>query len=207
MFTGIIETTGTVKSRYGDNYVIEVKNFLRDVKMGDSIAVNGVCTTVIDLDVDNSFTIEIMPETARVTMFGYLQVGDEVNLEKSLKVGERLDGHFVLGHVDGVGEVSEAKESGSFVELVIEAPKDLQKYIARKGSIAVNGVSLTIAEDLSGRFKVSLITHTREVTNFKNIKAGDNVNLEVDVVARYLEKLIRNDQLPISNDQSMTNNQ
>ena len=175
--------------------------------MGDSIAVNGVCTTVIDLDVDNSFTIEIMPETARVTMFGYLQVGDEVNLEKSLKVGERLDGHFVLGHVDGVGEVSEAKESGSFVELVIEAPKDLQKYIARKGSIAVNGVSLTIAEDLSGRFKVSLITHTREVTNFKNIKAGDNVNLEVDVVARYLEKLIRNDQLPISNDQSMTNNQ
>src|SRR3989338_11007142 len=112
MFTGIIETTGTVKSRYGDNYVIEVKNFLRDVKMGDSIAVNGVCSTVIDLDVDNSFTIEIMPETARVTMFGYLQVGDEVNLEKSLKVGERLDGHFVLGHVDGVGEVSEAKESG-----------------------------------------------------------------------------------------------
>ncbi|MFH2136306.1 MAG: riboflavin synthase [Patescibacteria group bacterium] len=190
MFTGIIETTGKIKKIDGHNYTIEVKNFLDDVKVGQSIAINGVCTTILNFN-DGKFTVELMPETLRVTNFSEVKEGDEVNLEKSLKADGRLDGHFVLGHVDGVGKVEEIKEEGEFVDLIIGAPENLQKYLARKGAIAVNGVSLTIAEDLGDRFRVSLITHTREVTNFKNLQKGDAVNLEIDMLARYLEKLIK----------------
>lgn len=225
MFTGIIETTGKIKKIDGHNYTILVKNFLDDVKVGDSIAINGVCTTILDFNKEE-FTVELMPETLRVTNFSEVKEGDEVNLEKSLKVDGRLDGHFVLGHVDGIGKVEEInpstfsqniapydkdlgdpltpavkpqriqegggiKEEGDFIDLIISAPEDLRKYLARKGAVAVNGVSLTIAEDLKDRFRVSLITHTREVTNFKNIQKGDAVNLEIDMLARYLEKLIK----------------
>jgi riboflavin synthase len=190
MFTGIIETTGKIKKIDGHNYTIEVENFLDDVAVGQSVAVNGVCTTIISFG-GNEFTIELMPETLRVTNFSEVKEGDEVNLEKSLKADGRLDGHFVLGHVDGVGKIEEIKEDGEFIDLIISAPEDLRKYLARKGAVAVNGVSLTIAEDLKDRFRVSLITHTREVTNFKNIKKGDAVNLEIDMLARYLEKLIK----------------
>lgn len=189
MFTGIVQTTGRVEEIDGSHYVIGVADFLDGVKIGDSIAVNGVCTTVINLDGDG-FIIEIMPETARVTAFSYSRVGDKVNLEKSLKVGDRLDGHFVMGHVDGVGEIKEIKKIGEFIELIISAPEELKKYVARKGAVAVNGVSLTIAEDMGENFRVSLITHTIDVTNFKNIKVGDKVNLETDIISRYLEKLI-----------------
>jgi riboflavin synthase len=189
MFTGIIETTGKIKKIDDHYFTIEVKNFLDNVKVGESISVNGVCTTVIEFGSDE-FKIEIMPETFRVTNFGELKEGDEVNLEKSLKADGRLDGHFVLGHVDGVGKVEDIKTEGEFVDLIISAPEDLRKYLARKGAVAVNGVSLTIAEDLKDRFRVSLITHTREVTNFKNVKKGDAVNLEIDMLARYLEKLL-----------------
>lgn len=190
MFTGIIETTGKIKKIDGHLYTIVVKNFLDDVKIGQSIAVNGVCTTVIDFG-EEEFTIELMPETLRVTNFFEVKEGDEVNLERSLKADGRLDGHFVLGHVDGVGRVEEIKEEGEFMDLIISAPEELRKYLARKGAVAVNGVSLTIAEDLGNKFRVSLITHTREITNFKNIKKGDAVNLEIDMLARYLEKLIK----------------
>jgi riboflavin synthase len=189
MFTGIIETTGKIKKINGYNRTIEAQNFLADIKIGDSIAVNGVCTTVISLG-QNEFTIELMPETLRVTNFNEIKEGEEVNLEKSLKMNGRLDGHFVLGHVDGVGRILEIKEDGEFIEIIISAPENLRKYLARKGTVAVNGVSLTISEDLGESFKVSLITHTREVTNFKNIKKGDAVNLEIDMLARYLEKLV-----------------
>lgn len=189
MFTGIIETTGKIKKIDGDNWIIEVNNFLDGVKTGDSIAINGVCTTVIDLD-ENNFTVELMPETLRVTNFNEVSFGDEVNLEKSLKMNGRLDGHFVLGHVDGVGRVLDIKEEGDFIELIISSPRNLRKYLALKGTVAVNGVSLTISEDIEDSFKVSLITHTKEITNFKNIKKGDAVNLEIDMLARYLEKLI-----------------
>lgn len=188
MFTGIIEKTGVIKKIERNYFTIEVKDFLTDLKIGDSIAVNGVCLTVIELD-GESFKIELMPETLRLTNFSSSKEGDEVNLEKSLKVRDRLDGHFVLGHVDGVGEAREIKKDGEFVDLIISVPADLQKYIAKKGAIAVNGISLTIAEDLKDSFRASLTTHTCEVTNLKNIKEGDLVNLEVDILARYLEKL------------------
>ena len=192
MFTGIIETTGKIKKIDGYNRTIEVGNFLDDIKIGDSIAINGVCTTVISLGKDE-FTIELMPETLRVTNFNEIGEGGEVNLEKSLKMNGRLDGHFVLGHVDGVGRVLEIKEDGEFIEIIISALENLRKYLAKKGTVAVNGVSLTISEDLGESFKVSLITHTREVTNLKNIKKGDAVNLEIDMLARYIEKIIMSD--------------
>lgn len=191
MFTGIIETTGKIKRIDGHFFDIKVADFLADIKIGDSIAVNGVCATVIKLD-KSSFRIEIMPETLRATNFSKLQGGDKVNLEKSLRAGGRLDGHFVLGHVDGVGRVEEIKQAGDFYDLIISAPENLRKYIARKGTIAINGISLTIAEDLGDNFRVSLISHTKKITNLKNIKKGDKINLEVDVIARYLEKLISN---------------
>lgn len=190
MFTGIIETTGKITKIEDKHYfTISAKDFLSDIKIGESIAVNGVCTTVIGLDGDN-FKIEIMPETFRVTNFNFLQVGDEVNLEKSLKVNGRLDGHFVLGHVDGVGIVKEIKTVGDYIELVISAPEALRIYLARKGTVAVDGVSLTIAEDMGDFFRVALISHTLEITNLKHAKAGTAVNLEIDVIARYLEKLM-----------------
>jgi len=192
MFTGIVETTGKIKKIDGYNRTIEVGNFLDDIKIGDSIAINGVCTTVISLGKDE-FTIELMPETLRVTNFNEIGEGGEVNLEKSLKMNGRLDGHFVLGHVDGVGRVLEIKEDGEFIEIIISALENLRKYLAKKGTVAVNGVSLTISEDLGESFKVSLITHTREVTNLKNIKKGDAVNLEIDMLARYIEKIIMSD--------------
>lgn len=188
MFTGIIERTGVVQKIIKNCLVIEARGFLSDVKIGDSIAVNGTCLTVIESDGD-SFKIELMPETLRLTSFSNLKEGDEVNLEKSLRLDDKLDGHFVLGHIDGVGVIKEIKKEEEFVDLIISAPENLRKYIARKGAIAVNGVSLTIAEDLKDSFRVSLITHTREVTNLKDIKEGDLVNLEVDILARYLEKL------------------
>ena len=188
MFTGIIERAGIVKKIEQNHLTIEVKDFLSDVKVGDSIAVNGACLTVVRLDSD-SFKIELMPETLRVTNFSRLKEGGKVNLEKSLKVGDKLDGHFVLGHVDGVGIIKEIRREGEFVDLIVSVPEGLRKYVAKKGAIAVNGISLTIAEDLKDNFRVSLITHTREVTNFKDIKEGDLVNLEVDILARYLEKL------------------
>ncbi len=191
MFTGIIEKTGKIKSIDGHFFDIEVFDFLSDVAIGDSIAINGVCATVVEFDKDN-FKVEIMPETFRVTTFGELQEGSEVNLEKSLRVGDRLDGHFVLGHVDGVGEIKEIKQEGEFIDFIISFPESLKKYVTRKGTMAINGVSLTIAEDLGDAFRISLISYTREITNFKNLKPGDKVNLEVDVIARYLEKLINN---------------
>lgn len=190
MFTGIVEATGKIKKIDGHNYTIEVKNFLDDAKVGQSIAINGVCTTILSFN-EGEFVVELMPETLRVTNFSEVKEGDEVNLEKSLRADGRLDGHFVLGHVDGIGRIEEIKEDGEFIDLIISAPENLRKYLARKGAVAVNGVSLTIAEDLGDRFRVSLITHTREVTNFKNLKKGDAVNLEIDMLARYLEKLIK----------------
>ncbi|MDP3244565.1 MAG: riboflavin synthase [bacterium] len=188
MFTGIIEKTGVIKKIEPRYLIIGVENFLSDLKIGDSVAVNGVCLTIIKLN-KNDFKVEIMPETLHLTNFFYLKQGEAVNLEKSLKAGDRLDGHFVLGHIDGVGKVIKIKKDGQFIDLIIKAPTNLRKYIAKKGAIAVNGISLTIAEDLKNSFRVALITRTREVTNLKNIKEGDLVNLEIDILARYLEKL------------------
>lgn len=193
MFTGIVETTGKIKKIENKNgkvyFTIAIKNFLRGVRVGDSLACDGVCLTVVK-KIKDIFMVELMPETLRLTRFSDSGTGDLVNLEKSLKLGEKLDGHFVMGHVDGVGAVKEVAKEGKYISLIIKVPKKIIKYLAYKGSVSVNGVSLTIAGNSDNSFKVCLITHTLEVTNLSELKPGDKVNIEIDMIARYLEKLM-----------------
>lgn len=190
MFTGIIKTTGVIKKIENKNgkvyFTIAVKNFLRDVKIGSSIACDGVCLTVVK-KIENNFVVELMPETLKLTKFRQTKIGDLINLEKSLKIGDRMDGHFVMGHVDGVGVADKIIKDGGYIELIIKTQLKLKKFLARKGSVTVNGVSLTISEVGKNWFKVSLITHTLKITNLSLLRIGDKVNLEIDMIARYLE--------------------
>lgn len=194
MFSGIVEKIGVIekikKTSGGFNFTIKVKNFLHDIKIGDSISCDGVCLTIIDKKRDE-FRVELMPETLRLTRFSKVKIGDQVNLEKSLKIGDRINGHFVMGHVDGAGEVKKIEHDGIYKNLIITAPRKVKKYLAYKGSISVNGVSLTIAGAGKDWFKVCLITHTLNVTNLSELKIGSKVNLEIDMLARYLESLFK----------------
>ena len=194
MFTGIVATTGRlnkIKKNKGKIYfTIGVKNFLSRVKIGESIACDGVCLTVIK-KTPQGFTVELMPETLKRTRFGQVKVGEPINLELALKIGQRLDGHFVMGHVDGVGVIKKIIKEGEYVSLLIKVQPVLNKYLAYKGSVAANGVSLTVAKVATNIFKVCLITHTLKVTNLSRLKVGDKVNLEADMIAKYLEKLLK----------------
>lgn len=194
MFTGIIETTGVIKKIGNKNgkvyFTVAVKNFLRDIKIGSSIACDGVCLTVIKKTKDD-FVVELMPETLKVAKFEQSKTGDLINLEKSLKIGERLDGHFVMGHADGTGVVDKIIQDGEYREIIIKASQKLIKYFALKGSVSVNGASLTISGVEKNKFKVSLITHTLKITNLSSLRVGDMVNLEIDMLARYLEAFYR----------------
>jgi riboflavin synthase len=194
MFTGIVEKTGKIKKiedKEGKIYfTIEVKNFLDDVSIGDSISCDGACLTTVK-KTDNDFIVELMPETLNLTKFNDSKEGDLINLEKALKVDARLDGHFVMGHVDGVGKIKNIEKEGEYINLIINAPAEIIKFLAYKGSVSINGVSLTISGSGRDWLKVSLITHTLEITNLKELKEGDRVNLEVDMIARYLEKLLK----------------
>jgi riboflavin synthase len=191
MFTGIVTSIGKITKAaprdQGLRLAIDAGMLdLSDVKLGDSIAVNGVCLTVITLQEDR-FEVDVSQETINCTVG--LDGPNEVNLEKSLRRSDRLGGHLMSGHVDGVGEVARFDPVGESYLLVIRAPHDLAKYIARKGSITVNGVSLTVNRVEGTDFEINLIPHTITVTNLKNLKPGSRVNLEVDLVARYIERL------------------
>jgi riboflavin synthase len=197
MFTGIIEATGKIATtQHLDDgsrvKVVSERLDLSDVLIGDSIAVNGACMTVI-AKTERSFTFDISGESLRCTA-NLDEPGEEVNLEKALRFGDRLGGHLVSGHVDGVGEVLKFAQVGESWQLVIQAPKALARYIAIKGSIVVNGVSLTTnhVKDVKDRciFSVNLIPHTLEVTNLQRLTVGKQVNLEVDLIARYLERML-----------------
>ena len=194
MFTGIIVKTGQLEKIAKKNgkiyFTIAVKNLLNRTKIGESIACDGVCLTVIKKTPHN-FTVELMPETLKRTRFGLIKEGEPINLELALQLGERLDGHLVMGHVDGVGRVKKITKEGKYVSLIIEAPKELRRYLAYKGSVTVNGVSLTIASAGQSTFTVCLISHTLKVTNISNLKPGDQVNLEADMLAKYLERLLK----------------
>lgn len=192
MFTGIIEAVGHIQSQTplqdGLRLVIECKNLdLDDVNLGDSIAVNGVCLTVVELK-PQAFSVDVSRETINCTQG--LQQGSEVNLEKAMRLSDRLGGHLVSGHVDGVGEVTKFEQVSESWLLAVRAPDALKKYIARKGSITINGVSLTVNEVDGNIFNVNLIPHTVQVTTLKNLKAGSRVNLEVDMIARYVERML-----------------
>jgi riboflavin synthase len=192
MFTGIVETTGSIHSTSptAKGACIEIAAGsldMSDVRIGDSIAVDGCCLTVIEKTA-LGFRADVSEETMNCTT-GFA-LGRVVNLEKALRLSDRLGGHLVSGHVDGVGEVTRFQQIGESSLLEVRVPPDLAKYVARKGSITISGVSLTVNHVEGDRFDVNLIPHTLELTNLKVLKAGSRVNLEVDLVARYLERML-----------------
>ena len=194
MFSGIIADVGCIADAAdrdgGLRIVIAAINLdLDDAQLGDSIAVNGICLTVVALAKD-SFTVDVSRETLNCTV-GLDAIGAAVNLEKALRLADRLGGHLVSGHVDGVGEVVEFTNIGESWKLVVRAPQSLQKFIAVKGSVTINGVSLTINQVSSNEFEVNLIPHTLKETNLKELRTGSHVNLEVDLIARYVERMMQ----------------
>jgi len=194
MFSGIIADVGSIERAEdrdgGLRLVIATKALdLSDVQIGDSIAVNGVCLTVIE-HASNTFIVEVSRETLNCTV-GLDAQGAPVNLEKALRLADRLGGHLVSGHVDGVGEVGEFTDLGESWRLVAHVPQALAKYIAVKGSITINGVSLTVNQVNGNEFSVNLIPHTLAMTNLKNLRVGSRVNLEVDLIARYVEQMMQ----------------
>ncbi|GAB7386207.1 riboflavin synthase subunit alpha [Bacillaceae bacterium] len=193
MFTGIIEEIGTVQriKKQGNAIVLEIgaKKVLQDVKRGDSIAVNGVCLTVTSFS-DDSFATDVVPETMRRTNFSELQVGSAVNLERAMAAGGRFGGHFVSGHIDGTGRICGMQRQENAVILTIEADPSLLRYVIPKGSIAVDGISLTVMDVEEDRFSLSIIPHTWRETVLQYRKKGDLVNLECDMIGKYVEKLL-----------------
>ena len=197
MFTGLVQAIGKIRAieSSGSDRHIELDSGnlnLSDVKVGDSIAVSGVCLTVTVLQ-DRGFGVDVSAETLACSTLGALSVGGEVNLEKSLTLSSPLGGHLVSGHVDGIGLIDERQEDGRSVRFSISAPKTLARYIAIKGSICVDGVSLTVNEVNGCRFGVNIIPHTLQETTIKHCRRGTRINLEVDLVARYLERLLLGD--------------
>lgn len=195
MFTGIIEEIGTISQVHPQSNGVTVKinaqTILEDTKIGDSIAVDGPCLTVRELEKDG-FIADISEETCRRTTLRSCKVGTQVNLERSLRLEDRLGGHLVLGHIDEVATITAWKHEGTSVIMGVTVGESVKPYIAYKGSISVDGVSLTIANVLENRFEVALIPHTLQVTTFGEKQPGDAVNIEVDVMARYVESLMRN---------------
>ena len=197
MFTGLIASLGTVErlaeGSTSCRLTVRAPQLLSGVKIGDSIAVNGVCLTVVHLRGD-TFTADVMPETVRRTTLHLLQSGDRVNLEKALRPTDGLDGHIVQGHVEGVGTIQQIISEGNARVYRIQAPGELLRYIVEKGSIAVDGISLTVTETDDSGFGVSLIPHTAKMTTLGYKSAGDAVNLETDILARYVEKMLGMDK-------------
>lgn len=191
MFTGLIEEIGTVKAvtkgTKSARITINADKVLEDVRLGDSISTNGVCLTVTDFN-RSSFTVDVMPETMRRSNLKYLKNGSKVNLERALKLGDRLGGHIVSGHIDGVGFIRNAEEEDNATWVTIEAEDEILKYIIEKGSIAIDGTSLTVAYVDRDTFKVSIIPLTRDETTLLSKKVGEEVNLECDMVGKYIER-------------------
>ncbi len=193
MFTGIVEELGTIKSisklANGAEIRIRCNKILSDIKIGDSICVNGVCQTVTEFD-NNSFKVMLSDETLEVTNFSSAKEGDFVNLERALTPNTRLGGHIVSGHIDCVGKLLDIQKFNDFYNLIFEIPENFSKYVVYKGSIAISGISLTIAKAQNNKFTVALIPHTYQNTILKELKIGDSVNIETDILAKYIEKLV-----------------
>ena len=196
MFTGLIEETGKIKllKPFGDGIKISIssKVVLRDTQVGDSININGVCLTVIGFNKD-LFEVEAVEETLKKTNLGRLKINDKLNLERSLTLNKKLGGHFVLGHVDATGRITGIKKLSSSNIVTVSYPKEFSNYIINVGSIAVDGISLTIAGYNENQFSVSIIPHTWQSTNLSARKTGDEVNLEFDVLGKYVARLLGKD--------------
>lgn len=193
MFTGIVEEIGTVKNIIKGSRSIKLaiaaQKVLENTNLGDSIAVNGVCLTVTALG-KNGFTADVMPESMSKTNMGKLKPGDRVNLERALTLASRLGGHIVSGHIDGVGEIIDMEKDDNAVRVTLTASSKVMKYIVSEGSVALDGVSLTVAHLGESDFTVSLIPHTAQVTTLLDKKVGDKLNVENDVVGKYVERLL-----------------
>ena len=201
MFTGIIQSVGRIvrlEPRGGDVrlHVDTQALDLADAQLGDSIAVSGVCLTVITLNA-HGFSADVSNETLALTTLGKLKSGDPVNLEKALRLADRLGGHLVSGHVDGLGKVVSITPDGRSQRWTVEVPMALARYVAAKGSVCIDGTSLTVNEVTGSRFGVNLIPHTVEHTSFHARQVGDAVNIEVDVIARYVERLLSCGEAPL----------
>jgi len=197
MFTGIIQAIGQIKTKgvHDKGAVFSFASSELDfslVAIGDSIAVNGVCLTVIEVGTD-TFKADLSQETLDCSIFGDLSVGDDINLEKALRLDQGIDGHLVSGHVDGQGEVVDKYPEGDSTRFKISTPQNLVKYIARKGSITINGVSLTVNSIENNVFDVNIVPHTLTATTLGQLSVGNKINLEVDIIARHLEQLLNKD--------------
>jgi riboflavin synthase len=193
MFTGIIEEMGNVKALRREagatQLTISASTVLGSTALGDSICVNGVCLTVVDIG-RSEFSADVANETLMVTNLGELQVGQKVNLERALQLSARIGGHLVTGHVDAVGRIREKRQEGNSWRVFIEAPETALRYIIKKGSVAVDGISLTVADvDITG-FSIAMIPHTAKLTTLGFKSAGDSVNLETDIIGKYVERLL-----------------
>ena len=200
MFAGIVEEMGAVKSLEktlaGTRLTILAKTVMDDLPIGASISVNGACLTVVKRD-DKEFTVDVSPETMGVTTLGNLSAGAPMNLERAIKLNERIGGHLVAGHVDGVGAVRSRKQDSNAIVLTIEAPPEILRHCIAKGSITVDGVSLTLNEVTERGFSVAIIPHTAKVTTLGLKQQGDTVNLESDLIGKYVERLLQErGQLP-----------
>jgi len=192
MFTGIIEGLGKIekldkntKNRSAAKMKVSMGKLAKGLKIGDSVAINGVCLTAMNIT-NNLADFEMVGETIKRTNLGSLKFGDKVNIERSLKVGDRLEGHFVLGHVDGVGNITKLEKQSNQIKIWIELPKKLSRYVTEKGSITIDGISLTVVDKLKNIFSVSIIPHTMKITNLALKKTNDKVNIETDVLAKYI---------------------
>src|SRR5262249_4969026 len=193
MFTGLVETLGHIVHRHteggGGVHLTIACPFAADLTLGESVAVNGACLTVVDNTPDD-FHVQLGPETLTRTCFGALKPGDRVNLERSLRAGDRLGGHFVQGHIDGVGRISERSRQGEWETVRFDCPPDLTPLLVAKGSVAVDGVSLTLVEVVRDCFSVMLIPHTLAMTTLGIKQVGDPVNIETDMIAKHVAKLM-----------------
>ncbi len=193
MFTGLIEETGTINeiqlSPQGAEIKISAQRVFDDLKIGDSISVNGVCQTVTKIQ-NNIFTVFASHETLSLTTFNNLSKNDEVNLERAMRADSRFGGHIVSGHVEDTGITESIIKEGNSIRFSFSASKDIMKYIVHKGSVTINGVSLTVCKVDKNNFDVTVIPHTFENTTFKNLKKGDKVNIETDILAKYVESFM-----------------
>ena len=189
MFTGIVEEIGTINSLVNNVLTIQAEKVLADIKLGDSISVNGTCLTVVNFT-ESKFSVDLTPETLRRTAFGNLNPDDTVNLERALAANDRFGGHMVQGHVDATGRVISIRNEGDSSIFRISNPKRLKPYLVEKGFIAVDGISLTIVKIFTSSFTLSVIPYTRMNTNLRDQTIGGKVNLEVDILAKYVENLM-----------------
>jgi riboflavin synthase len=199
VFTGIVEATGIIRARNaaggGATLLIEAEGIVPGLKTGDSIAVNGACLTVVEIGA-RDFVCDLSAETLRRTTLGKVREGISVNLERPLAIGARLGGHFVLGHVDGIGRLVSAVSIGEGMEMEFSVPAELERYLVAKGSVAIDGISLTIAQLRASGFNVAVIPYTYRVTNLHQLRPGDAVNLEGDVLAKYFERFFQLGLMP-----------